>query len=131
VLLVEDEDGVRELIWKILTDHGHTVLEARHGKDALSVAAGYEHPIQLLLSDVVMPEMGAGELADQLLAQRSELKVLFISGYTSDEVVRRGITRKDAAFIQKPFTTEELMRKVREVLDKDEKDGKEEEEGKE
>jgi YesN/AraC family two-component response regulator len=107
------------------------VLEARHGKDALSVAAGYEHPIQLLLSDVVMPEMGAGELADQLLAQRSELKVLFISGYTSDEVVRRGITRKDAAFIQKPFTTEELMRKVREVLDKDEKDGKEEEEGKE
>jgi two-component system, cell cycle sensor histidine kinase and response regulator CckA len=117
VLLVEDEDGVRELIWKILTDHGHTVLEARHGRDGLTVAEGYEHPIQLLLSDVVMPEMGAGELADQLLAQRPELKVLFISGYTNDEVVRRGISRKGVAFIQKPFTTEELMRKVRGVLD--------------
>jgi PAS domain S-box-containing protein len=117
VLLVEDEDGVRELVWKILTDHGHTVLEARHGRDALAVATGYEHPIQLLLSDVVMPEMGAGELADQLLVQRPELKVLFISGYTNDEVVRRGISRQDAAFIQKPFTTEELMRKVRAVLD--------------
>jgi PAS domain S-box-containing protein len=116
VLLVEDEDGVRELIWKILTDHGHTVLEARHGRDALAVAAGYDHPIQLLLSDVVMPEMGAGELADQLRAERPEMKVLFISGYTSDEVVRRGISQKDAGFIQKPFTTEELMRKVREVL---------------
>jgi two-component system, cell cycle sensor histidine kinase and response regulator CckA len=116
VLLVEDEDGVRELIWKILTDHGHTVLEARHGKDALAVAAGYQHPIQLLLSDVVMPEMGAGELADQLRAERPDLKMLFFSGYTNDEVVRRGISRKDAAFIQKPFTTEELMRKVREVL---------------
>ena len=116
VLLVEDEDGVRELIWKILTEHGHTVLEARHGRDAMAVAAGYEHPIQLLLSDVVMPEMGAGELADQLLAGRPEMKVLFISGYTSDEVVRRGISRSDVAFIQKPFTTEELMLKVREVL---------------
>jgi PAS domain S-box-containing protein len=116
VLLVEDEEGVRELIWKILTDHGHTVLEARHGRDALAVAAGYEHPIHLLLSDVVMPEMGAGELADQLLTTRPEMKVLFISGYTADEVVRRGISRNDAAFIQKPFTTDELMLKVREVL---------------
>jgi PAS domain S-box-containing protein len=116
VLLVEDEDGVRELIWKTLTEHGHTVLEARHGRDALTLAAGYDQPIHLLLSDVVMPEMGAGELADQLLAERPDLRVLYISGYTSDEVVRRGISRKDAAFIQKPFTTEELMRKVREVL---------------
>ena len=129
VLLVEDEDGVRELIWKILTDHGHTVLEARHGRDALAIAADYKHPIELLLSDVVMPEMGASELADQLLAERPGLKVLYISGYTTDEVVRRGISRQDAAFIQKPFTPEDLMRKVREVLDqagdevKDVKDG--------
>jgi CheY-like chemotaxis protein len=117
VLLVEDEDGVRELVWKILTDHGHTVLAARHGRDALAVASGYEHPIQLLLSDVVMPEMGAGELADQLLAERPELKVLFISGYTNDEVLRRGISGKEAAFVQKPFTAEELMKNVRRVLD--------------
>jgi hypothetical protein len=121
VLVVEDEDGVRELLWKILTEHGHTVLEARHGRDALSVAGEHKHPIQLLVTDVVMPEMGAGELADLLLSQRPEMKVLFISGYTNDEVVRRGVDRNDAAFIQKPFTAEELMRKVREVLDSSEK----------
>jgi PAS domain S-box-containing protein len=120
VLIVEDEDGVRELLWKILTDHGHTVLEARHGRDALTVASGYAHPIQLLVTDVVMPEMGAGELVDQLVGSRPELKVLYISGYTNDEVTRRGISRTEAAFIQKPFTSEELMKKVREVLDSQE-----------
>jgi len=92
------------------------VLEARHGRDALDVAASYQHPIQLLLSDVVMPEMGGGELADQLLTERPEMKVIYISGYTSDEVVRRGVSQKDAAFIQKPFTRDELMQKVRSVL---------------
>jgi len=117
ILLVEDEDGVRELMWKILTEHGYTVLEARHGRDALSVAEGCGEPIHLLLSDVVMPEMGAGELTAQLLARRSEMKVLFVSGYTNDEIVRRGVSRKNAAFIQKPFQPEELMQKVREVLD--------------
>jgi two-component system cell cycle sensor histidine kinase/response regulator CckA len=117
VLIVEDEDGVRELMWKILSDHGYTVLEARHGRDALTVAADYDQPIHLLISDVVMPEMGAGEMAQQLLAQRPEIKVLFVSGYTNDEIVRRGVSRNDAAFIQKPFEAEELMGKVREVLD--------------
>jgi two-component system, cell cycle sensor histidine kinase and response regulator CckA len=117
VLIVEDEDGVRELLWKILTEHGHTVLEARHGRDAVTVAAGYNHPIHLLITDVVMPEMGASELVDRLLTKRPDLKVLFISGYTNDEVLRRGVTRSDSAFIQKPFTADELMRKVRELLD--------------
>ncbi|HEU4681801.1 MAG TPA: ATP-binding protein [Gemmatimonadales bacterium] len=117
VLVVEDEDGVRELLWKILTGHGHTVLEARHGKDALAVAAGYGHPIHLLVSDVVMPEMSAGDLVDQLVVQRPDLKVLFISGYTSDEIMRRGVGGAGTPFIQKPFTAENLMRKVRGVLD--------------
>jgi two-component system cell cycle sensor histidine kinase/response regulator CckA len=117
VLIVEDEDGVRELLWKILTDHGHTVLEARHGRDALTVASGYNHPIHLLVTDVVMPEMGAGELVDRLLTKRPNLKVLFISGYTNDEVVRRGVTRSDSAFVQKPFTPLDLMQKVRGLLD--------------
>ena len=117
VLVVEDEDGVRELVWKVLTEHGHTVLEARHGRDALSVASAYAHPIQLLVTDVVMPEMGAGQLVDELLAARPQLKVLYISGYTDDEVMRRGITRGDALFIGKPFTSVELMQKVREVLE--------------
>ncbi|MDF3053626.1 MAG: Blue-light-activated protein, partial [Geminicoccaceae bacterium] len=80
VLVVEDEDGVRELLWKVLTEYGHTVLEARHGRDALTVASGYDHPIQLLVTDVVMPQMGAGELVDQLVASRPELKVLYMSG---------------------------------------------------
>jgi PAS domain S-box-containing protein len=117
VLVVEDEDGVRELLWKVLMEHGHTVLEARHGRDALTVAGGYNHPIHLLVTDVVMPEMGAGELVDRLLTKRPNLKVLFISGYTNDEVVRRGVTRSDSAFIQKPFTPRELMQKVRGLLD--------------
>ncbi|MDQ5841230.1 MAG: ATP-binding protein, partial [Chloroflexota bacterium] len=117
VLVVEDEDGVREVLWKILKEHGHTVLEARHGRDALTVASGYGHPIQLVVTDVVMPEMGAGQLVDELLAERPQLKVLYISGYTDDEVMRRGITRSGAAFIHKPFTSVELMQKVREVLD--------------
>jgi PAS domain S-box-containing protein len=118
VLVVEDEDGVRELLWKILTDHGYTVLEARHGRDALTVAGGYNHPIDLLVTDVVMPEMGAGELVDRLLTRRPNLKVLFISGYTNDEVIRRGVTGGDSAFIQKPFTPQDLMIKVRELLEK-------------
>ena len=117
ILVVEDEDGVRELIWKILSDHGHTVLEARHGKDALTVASGYDHPIQLVVTDVVMPEMGASEMVDQLAVARPDLKVLYISGYTNDEIQRRGVGGADAAVIQKPFTSEELMRKVREVLE--------------
>jgi two-component system, cell cycle sensor histidine kinase and response regulator CckA len=120
VLIVEDEDGVRELLWKVLTEHGHTVLEARHGRDALTVAAGYHQPIHLLVTDVVMPEMGAGELVDRLLTKRPNLKVLFISGYTNDEVLRRGVTRSDSAFIQKPFTPRELMQKVRGLLDNSE-----------
>jgi PAS domain S-box-containing protein len=117
VLVVEDEDGVRELLWKILTEHGHTVLEARHGKDALTAASGYSHPIQLVVTDVVMPGMGAGQLVDELLAKRPQLKVLYMSGYTDDEVMRRGITRSGAAFIHKPFTSLEVMQKVREVLE--------------
>jgi two-component system, cell cycle sensor histidine kinase and response regulator CckA len=117
ILLVEDEDGVRELMWKILTGQGHTVLEARHGRDALSLAASYPDPIHLLLTDVVMPEMGAGELTEQLLATRPDLKVLYVSGYTNDEIVRRGVKQNEAFFIQKPFSADELMRKVREALD--------------
>ena len=116
VLIVEDEDGVRELLWKILTDHGHTVLEARHGRDALTVASGYNNPIHLVVTDVVMPEMGAGEMVDHLLTKRPDLKVLFISGYTNDEVLRRGVSQSDSGFIQKPFAAEDLMKMVRGLL---------------
>lgn len=117
VLVVDDEDGVRELLWKVLTEHGHTVLEARHGRDALRVAASYDHPIQLVVTDVVMPEMGGGQLVDGLLAERPDLKVLYISGYTAEEITRRGVAQHEAAFVHKPFTSVELMQKVRGVLD--------------
>jgi two-component system cell cycle sensor histidine kinase/response regulator CckA len=116
VLVVEDEDGVRELVRQVLTAHGHAVLTARHGRDALLMAERYERPIDLLVTDVVMPEMGGGELVDRLTARRPDLKVLYMSGYTSDEVVRRGIDGAGLSFLHKPFTSEALMERVREVL---------------
>ncbi len=117
ILVVEDEEGVRELVRKILIEHGHTVLEARHGRDALMVAERYERPIHLLLTDVVMPEVGGAELAQRLTEQRPDMKVLYVSGYTNDEVLRRGIRSSGTVFVQKPFTPEDLMIRVREVLD--------------
>ncbi|HVK01607.1 MAG TPA: response regulator, partial [Gemmatimonadales bacterium] len=116
VLVVEDEDGVRELVRQILEDHGHAVLSARHGRDAMLTAERYERPIDLLVTDVVMPEMGGGELAEKLMARRPDLKVLYISGYTNDEVFRRGI-QGAAGFLHKPFTADDFMRRVREVLE--------------
>jgi len=117
VLVVEDEDGVRELVRQILEGHGYAVLTARHGRDALLTAERYERPIDLLVTDVVMPEMGGGELVERLAARRPDLKVLYISGYTSDEVLRRGIQGATPGFLHKPFTSDDLMRRVREVLD--------------
>ena len=115
VLLVEDEEPVRAVLRKMLSANGYMVLEARHGRDALLVAERHRGPIHLLLTDVVMPEMGGRELAERLTAQRPDLRVLFISGYTSDEVVRKGIG--GAGFMQKPFTSADLLRAVRERLD--------------
>ena len=116
VLVVEDEDGVRELVRQILVEHGHAVLTARHGRDALLLAKRYERPIDLLVTDVVMPEMGGGELVERLTDLRPDLKVLYISGYTNDEVVRRGVHGAETHFLHKPFTSEGLMRRVREAL---------------
>ena len=117
VLVVEDEDGVRELLRQVLVEHGHAVLTARHGRDALLLAERYERPIDLLVTDVVMPEMGGRELVERLKALRPDLKTLYISGYTNDEVFRRGVQSAETSFLHKPFTSEGLMRVVREVLD--------------
>jgi CheY-like chemotaxis protein len=117
VLVAEDEDGVRELLRKVLTEFGYTVLTARHGRDALMVVGERAGRIDLLVTDVVMPEMSGRELAETLRDHRPDLKVLFISGYTDDEVLQRGISGRDAAFVRKPFTAEELVRRVRELLD--------------
>jgi CheY-like chemotaxis protein len=117
ILVVEDEDGVRELVRKVLVEHGHAVLTARHGRDALLLAERYERPIDLVVTDVVMPEMGGGELVERLTALRPDLKILYISGYTNDEVLRRGVPGVETSFLHKPFTSEGLMQVVRGVLD--------------
>jgi signal transduction histidine kinase len=119
VLLVEDEEGVRALGARILERHGYTVLEARNGRDALAVVAQHAGQIDLLLTDVVMPEMGGKQLAEALLARDSALRVLFISGYTDGDISRRGELDPCTAFLQKPFTARGLLGRVREVLDGD------------
>jgi PAS domain S-box-containing protein len=123
VLLVEDEDAVRELLRKVLARQGYSVLEARHGRDALMVLERHRAPVQLVVTDLVMPEMGGRELADHLRELRPSARVLFISGYTNDEIVRRGLAESEIAFIQKPFSSDDFLRKVREVLDAPEAEG--------
>ena len=116
LLLVEDEDAVRALTREVLGGAGYTILEAADGAEALLLCERHLGPIHLLLSDVVMPGMGGRELADRLSALRPGLKVLFLSGYADDAVVRHGVLASQVAFLQKPFSIESLTRKVREVL---------------
>jgi CheY-like chemotaxis protein len=115
VLLVEDEPAIRTLASDVLRRYGYTVLEARHGVEALMTSAHYLDRIQLLVTDVVMPQMSGNEVAQRLLLERPDLKVLYISGYTDDAVVHHGSER--TAFLQKPFTPDTLVLKVRELLD--------------
>jgi PAS domain S-box-containing protein len=116
VLLVEDEDQVRSLAAGILRKYGYRVLEARMAREALALAAG-GGPVDLLLTDVVMPEMAGPLLAEKLMSLRPSMRVLFMSGYTDDAVVRHGILEAGAAFLQKPFVPEVLARRVRAALD--------------
>jgi two-component system cell cycle sensor histidine kinase/response regulator CckA len=117
VLVAEDEDGVRELLRKTLTEYGYTVLTARHGRDALLLATEQGNRLDLLVTDIVMPEMSGRELAETLLDRRPDLKVLYISGYTDDEVLQRGVRGREVGLLRKPFATEELARRVRTALD--------------
>jgi two-component system cell cycle sensor histidine kinase/response regulator CckA len=116
VLLVEDEEMVREMAREILRESGYQVLEARHGQEALLVAEQHHGPIHVMLSDVVMPQMSGRELAEQLSPRRREMKVLYMSGYTDDAIVHHGVLDEGMAFIEKPFTPLALARKLREVL---------------
>lgn len=117
ILLVEDEDIVRKLGYDVLTASGYKVIEAVSGGEALEICAGDAQHIDLLLTDVVMPQMNGRELWERLSAQRPEMKVLFTSGYTDDMVVRSGIRNEETNFLQKPFAIDTLIDKVREVLD--------------
>ena len=117
ILLVEDEDQVRAVAHDILARAGYDVIEARNGGEALLICEKHAGAIHLLLSDVVMPQMSGPELAKRLSAARPEMKVLCMSGYTDDSIVRHGVLEARFAFIQKPITPLTLTRKVREVLD--------------
>jgi PAS domain S-box-containing protein len=120
ILLVEDEDVLRRLISTSLRSYGYTVLEASSGVQALELAKAHSEPIQLLLTDVVMPGMNGSELALQLLAERPKTAVLFTSGYPSDMISRNGVADANADYIEKPYALTDLARLIRELLARNE-----------
>jgi len=117
ILVVEDEESVRELVAEILGPYGYNLLDARSGREALQTCKEHESSIHLLLTDVVMPEMGGVQLAQDLGRKHPHLKVLFMSGYASRAAANHSILEPGADYIQKPFTPGKLARKVRQVLD--------------
>ncbi|MEJ2077006.1 MAG: PAS domain S-box protein [Acidobacteriota bacterium] len=117
ILLVEDETTVRSLTRKVLSTAGYTVIEAEGGDEALAVSADYDGEIDLLLTDVIMPNLNGKELHQRLILSRPTLKVLFMSGYTEDVISTRGVIEAGLPFIQKPFSIETICQKVAEVLD--------------
>jgi CheY-like chemotaxis protein len=118
ILVVEDEEKVRQVTVQILTKNGYTVLEASHGDEAKQICEEHGGPIHLIVTDVVMPGMNGRQLAKSLEPHHPEMKVLYMSGYTDDAIVHHGVLDKGLHFLQKPFNLEDLLKKVREVLEK-------------
>jgi DNA-binding NtrC family response regulator len=116
ILIVEDDPGIRELSTKILSRNGYEVLAAEGGEEARRICERHDGVIHVLLSDVVMPGMNGPMVADMLTKLRPGLKVVFMSGYTDDAIVRHGVIERDLPFLQKPFTPERLANKIVEVL---------------
>jgi PAS domain S-box-containing protein len=117
ILLVEDDHGVRKLARDILTNYGYHVLDAENGDRAISICNQYKKAINLMITDVVMPKMSGRELEKKITPLYPEIKVLFVSGYTDNAIVHHGVLDSDVAFLAKPFGTDSLVHKVREVLD--------------
>jgi two-component system cell cycle sensor histidine kinase/response regulator CckA len=117
VLLVEDEDAVRRIAAEFLRKQGYTVLEAHQGGDALLICRRTESVIHLMVTDVVMPGMSGRELVENLAPLKPEMRILYMSGYTDNAIVHHGVLEPGVNFLQKPFTLNDLARKVRDVLD--------------
>ena len=116
ILLVDDNDPVRIAFGTILQTYGYKVLQASHAQEALEVSHKYDGPIQLLVTDVVMPQMSGRELAIRLQPERPHLKVLYMSGYM-EEALRQDTEEEKLAFLQKPISAQTLIHKIRELLD--------------
>ncbi len=117
ILLVEDDTSLRSLARRILSDAGYAVIEATTASEAIAIGESYRDRIHLLLTDVVMPQASGSEVGARLSATRQGLRVLYMSGYTDDDVLRRGVVQEKIDFLQKPFTPAQLTKRVREVLD--------------
>jgi DNA-binding response OmpR family regulator len=117
ILLIEDEGGVRQLVEATLTRAGYTVLPASHPAEALRIAANPDQHIDLLLTDVVMPDRNGASLSREIRQGRPGLRVLFMSGFADEAIERHGVFTEGTVFLQKPFTVSDLACKVRQVLD--------------
>jgi CheY-like chemotaxis protein len=122
VLVVEDESAVRSFTSMVLKRNGYNVLETANGEEALSVSRGHAGEIKLLVTDMVMPGMSGRQVAEALEQQRPAMRVLYLSGYTENAIVQRGTLGTDLPFLQKPYTMQGLLRKVRQLLDQPAKD---------
>jgi CheY-like chemotaxis protein len=118
ILLVEDEDRLRELVGRVLRLSGYTVLEARNPGSAVLTAEGYSGPIHLLLTDVVMPGMDGAALAERVIQSRRDLKVLYMSGHTDHVALFQNALDDAGVFLAKPFTPRVLLQRVRQALDR-------------
>ena len=116
ILVVEDGDAVRNLVCRMLVQNGYGVLEARDGREALRLCESHSQPIQLVLTDLVMPNMKGAELAERLCLAHPDLRIVLMSGYIDEPVVQR-LGRDSVLFLPKPFTSVELVEKLRQVLD--------------
>jgi CheY-like chemotaxis protein len=116
ILLVEDEEEVRAILQTSLVRRGHTVLEAGGAAEALEISANYKGKIDVLMTDVVMSGMSGRELADRLVPTRRGIKVLYVSGYNEDTVLQKGVIEGQMEFLQKPFSTKVLAKKICQML---------------
>jgi DNA-binding NtrC family response regulator len=118
ILLVEDEEGVRELTQRILKEQGYKVTCAKSGDQAFSLCGQMEKAADMVVTDVVMPNMSGPELVEKVRARWPNVKVIYMSGYTPNAIVHNGVLDPEIPYLQKPFQAAQLARKVREVLDR-------------